>query len=201
MHTSQEPSTRNNAAESKLKEVLKSQLWWTKCVLAESRRLRMFNGGLVYCSMRLGVPFIAPRQLEVVRTPFGRPLLPSVSRHTGQSGAPPDSEQCTIYFLFWRSWPLHPPTLVAHRTVQCNLVTVGEVHVSPTDRAANRWRGRGWLTRQSGAHRIVWWIIATTHSAFPRATSSWGRLPRHRTLSGAHRTIRCATGWCRFGWT
>jgi hypothetical protein len=31
---------------------------------------------------------------------------------------------------------------VAHRTVRCDLLTVGEVHVSPADRAADRWRGR-----------------------------------------------------------
>jgi hypothetical protein len=33
-------------------------------VNAESRCLRMFLVSLVFCSMRLGVPFIAPRQLE-----------------------------------------------------------------------------------------------------------------------------------------
>jgi hypothetical protein len=32
----------------------------------ESRHRRMFNGGLVVCSMRLGVPFIALRQLRAV---------------------------------------------------------------------------------------------------------------------------------------
>jgi hypothetical protein len=25
----------------------------------------------------------------------------------------------------------------------------------------------------------------------------WARQPGHRTLSGAHRTVRCATGWCK----
>jgi hypothetical protein len=41
----------------------------------------------VYCSMHLWVPFIAPRQLETVGAPFGRPLLPSVRWRTGLSGA------------------------------------------------------------------------------------------------------------------
>jgi hypothetical protein len=59
-------------------------------MLVESRRLRMFNGGLVFCSMRLGVSFIAPRQLGAVGSPFGRQFLPSVGWRTGQSGAPPD---------------------------------------------------------------------------------------------------------------
>jgi hypothetical protein len=38
-------------------------------------------------SMRLGVPFIAPRQLGAVETKSGRPSLPSVVGRTGQSGA------------------------------------------------------------------------------------------------------------------
>jgi hypothetical protein len=42
-------------------------------------------------SMRLGVPFIAPRQLGAVGGILGRPILPSVGWRTGQSGAPPDS--------------------------------------------------------------------------------------------------------------
>jgi hypothetical protein len=40
----------------------------------------------VYCSMCLGVPFIAPRQLGAVGAPFGRQFLPSVCRCTGLSG-------------------------------------------------------------------------------------------------------------------
>jgi hypothetical protein len=56
----------------------------------ESRRLRMFNGGLGCYSMHLGVSFIAPRQLGAVGSPFGRQFLSSDDLHTGQSGAPPD---------------------------------------------------------------------------------------------------------------
>ena len=56
----------------------------------ESRRLRMFNGSLVYYFMRLGVPFIAPRQLGAVEDQLGRQILPSVEWCTGQFGAPPD---------------------------------------------------------------------------------------------------------------
>jgi hypothetical protein len=37
--------------------------------------------------MRLGVPFIAPRQLGAVENKSGRPSLPSVIGRTGQSGA------------------------------------------------------------------------------------------------------------------
>jgi hypothetical protein len=41
--------------------------------------------------MRLGVPFIALRQLGAVGDQQGRLILPSVVWRTGQSGAPPDS--------------------------------------------------------------------------------------------------------------
>jgi hypothetical protein len=37
--------------------------------------------------MRLGVPFIAPRQLGAVESILGRLILPSVDWCTGQSGA------------------------------------------------------------------------------------------------------------------
>jgi hypothetical protein len=47
------------------------------------------------------------------------------------------------------------PICVCTMTVRCGLVTVGEVQASPADCAANRWRGRDWLTGQFGAHRIV----------------------------------------------
>jgi hypothetical protein len=42
---------------------------------------------LVFSSMPLGVPFIAPRQLGVVESNSGRQFLPSVAWRTGQSGA------------------------------------------------------------------------------------------------------------------
>jgi hypothetical protein len=51
----------------------------------------MFFVSLCSSSMRLGVPFIAPRQLEAVGGQQGRPSLPSVEWHTRQSGAPPDN--------------------------------------------------------------------------------------------------------------
>jgi hypothetical protein len=42
-------------------------------------------------SMRLGVPFIAPRQLGAVEDQHGRLSFPSVDWCTGQTGVPPDS--------------------------------------------------------------------------------------------------------------
>jgi hypothetical protein len=83
---------------------------------AESGCFRILRECLGNSSMRLGVPFIAPRQLGVVGGQLGRPNLPSVGWCTGQSGAPLDSPvhhrtvtvavRCAISFLFWRIRPL-----------------------------------------------------------------------------------------------
>jgi hypothetical protein len=52
-------------------------------------------------SMCLGVPFIAPRQLEAVENQLGRPILPSVEWCTGQFGAPPDNYcSCSVLDFF-----------------------------------------------------------------------------------------------------
>jgi hypothetical protein len=85
--------------------------------------------------MRLGVPFIALRQLGAVGGILGRQYLPSVGWCTGQSGAPPDIPcslsgadilpnlaQPTVEDLD----PLAHRTLSgAHRTVRCPHLTVG----------------------------------------------------------------------------
>jgi hypothetical protein len=85
---------------------LKSLTQRIKCVESESRSLRMSLESLVYGSMCLGVPFIAPRQLGAVGDQFGRPSLTSVEWCTGQCGAPPDSHchvRCTISFQIGRN--------------------------------------------------------------------------------------------------
>ena len=70
---------------------LKSLRKSIKCAETECERFRMLKVCLGISSMRLGVPFIAPRQLGAVRTQQGRQFLPSVGWRTGQFGAPPDS--------------------------------------------------------------------------------------------------------------
>jgi hypothetical protein len=59
--------------------------------------------------MRLGVPFIAPRQLGAVECIPGRHFLPSIDWRTGQSGAPPDIVRCGFLSFFgeadrWQPW-------------------------------------------------------------------------------------------------
>jgi hypothetical protein len=119
----------------------------------------MLREGLVYCSMRLGVPFIAPRQLGAVGDQFGRQFLPSVEWCIGQSGAPPDNHCSSpvLNFLPYRAQPIvgspgslaHRTLSGAHRTVRCAQPTVGAGHVSPADCAADRW------PRAPLTHRIV----------------------------------------------
>jgi hypothetical protein len=70
--------------------------------------------------MRLGVPFIAPRQLGAVGIPFGRQFLPSVGWRTGQSGAPPDmNSPCPVpgVLPFLAKPTVELSVLLAHRTL------------------------------------------------------------------------------------
>jgi hypothetical protein len=89
-----------------------------KCAETECGRLRMLRVCLGDSSMRLGVPFIAPRQLGAV----------------GGIPVPPDSHcSCPVRDLL--PFLAHPtvadPWLLAHQTVRCPLPTVG----APTRRA------------------------------------------------------------------
>jgi hypothetical protein len=116
---------------------------------------------LVDSSMRLRVPFIAPRQLGAVGSQQGRQFLPSVGWRTGQSGAPPDnhysmSSADLLPFLAQpivgsSGWLAHQTLSGAHRTVRCPQPTVGWGHASRADCAADRCAGGRWLTRQSDA--------------------------------------------------
>jgi hypothetical protein len=90
----------------------------------------MFSECLVYCSMRLRVPFIAPRQLGTVGDQLGRQFLPSVGWRTGQSGAPPDmNSTCPVLDpLPFLAKPIigfldhlaHRTLSGANRTVRCD---------------------------------------------------------------------------------
>jgi hypothetical protein len=122
---------------------LKSLSQRIKCVKLESWSLRMFLVSLVNSPMRLGVPFIAPRQLGAVGGQQGRPSLPSVGWRTGQSGASPNNHcrrsgvdllPILTQMIVAPSGQLAHRTLSgAHRTVRCPLPTVGAGHASPAD--------------------------------------------------------------------
>jgi hypothetical protein len=160
---------------------------------------RMLKVCLVFSFMRLGVPFIAPKQLGVVESNPGRQILPSVDGCTGQSGADlfPILAQPTVDDLE----PLAHQTLSdAHRTVRCPHQTVGPATrhariarptVGSPDSSVHHQTVRC-TTRQSGAppdspvhHRTVRWFIAVRRRSVPKSGQLISASLAHRTLSGA----------------
>jgi hypothetical protein len=133
--------------------------------------------------MRLGVPFIAPRQLGAVESNPGRQILPFVDWCTGQSGALPDRycsmsgadcfpvlAQPTVEDLE----PLAHRTLSgAHRTVWCPHQTVG-----PATRHAR-------IARPTVGSPDSPVIYSRTPSFNSRER------PFHQSLPGAPDTVRC----------
>jgi hypothetical protein len=151
--------------------------------------------------MRLGVPFIAPRQLGAVEDQQGRLSLPSVKWRTGQSGAPDShcrrSGADVLSFLAQTTIAApgrlaHRTLSDAHRTVRCPLLTVGAGHASSADCAANRCAGDRWLTGQSGAPPDSPVNYSRTPPYFSRErpihrSPAWRTghcLVHHQTLSG-----------------
>jgi hypothetical protein len=136
----------------------------------------MFLASLVFCSMRLGVPFIASRQLGAIGDQHGRLSLPSVEWRTGQSGAPPDNH-CSLSGAQCPSKSgivdrCSRESDGAPDTVRCTQPTVGGATCHALI-AVDRWRWRRWLTEQSGAPQDS--PVNYSHVAlflFPRATSS-----------------------------
>jgi hypothetical protein len=113
----------------------------------------MFGECLVLCSMRLGVPFIAPRKLGAVGVPFGRQFLPSIGWRNGQSGAPPDMNSvCPVpdLLLLLAKPTVGPSVPLAHWTVRCDQVTVGSATCRPLIALPTVGRRRRWLTGQFG---------------------------------------------------
>ena len=155
----------------------------------------MLKECLVFSSMRLGVPFIAPRQLGAVESNLGRQFLPSVAWSTGQSGAPPDTvfpslAKPTVGALE----PLAHRTLSgAHRIVWCPLPTVGSATclariARPTVGPADRW-----LTGQSGVPPDSPVNYSRTPPKFSRERPVHRRPAwRTRHCPVHHRTVRCA---------
>jgi hypothetical protein len=123
-----------------------------ECAELKSWCLGMLGECLVSSSMRLGVPFIAPRQLGTVESIPGRQFLSSVAWRTGQSGAPPDTVRCGFLSFFgeadrWRFRAVGAPDSPVPPSDRWLC------HASCVDYAADRWPGR------LLAHRTVWCTI------------------------------------------
>jgi hypothetical protein len=173
---------------------LKSLSRRIECVKLEPWSPRMFLVSLGNSSMRLGVPFIAPRQLGAVGGQQGRLSLPSVGWRTGQSGVPPDSHRrrsgadllpILAQMTVADSWHLTHRTLSG---VRCPLPTVGAGHASLADCATDRCAGDRWLTGQSGAPPDSPVNYSRTPPIFPESGLFTGSQP------GAPDTVRCTTG-------
>jgi hypothetical protein len=78
---------REFTARTELKSLTRS----IKCMETECGDLEFLSECLDSSSIRIGVSFIAPRQLGAVGGQQGRQFWPSVGWRTGQSGAPPDN--------------------------------------------------------------------------------------------------------------
>jgi hypothetical protein len=176
---------------TKLKSLRKS----IKCAETECGRFRMLKVCLGISSMRLGVPFIAPRQLGAVGGIPGRQFLPSVGWRTGQSGAPPDIHcSCPVRISFhsrccrpldlragWRtgqSCAPSRPLAGATRRTRIARPTAALATVGSPDSPVNYSRtpptnSREWPVRrvQPGALDTV--RCTTGQSGAPRLSSSW----------------------------
>ena len=146
--------------------------------------------------MRLGVPFIAPRQLGAVENKSGRPSLPSVVGRTGQSGAHrtlsgarfPSLNSAVDRCRSGSRWRTGHVRCTPDSPVPPSDRWLG--HVSRADRAADRWPGRPL------AHRTV--------RCTPDSPVNFSRSRRRKTREqplrprqpGAPDTVRCTTGHC-----
>jgi hypothetical protein len=154
----------------------------------------MLREYLVCSSMRLGVPFIAPRQLGAVECIPGRQFLPSVAWCTGQSGAPPDTVRCGSLSLFGEADRCRFRVVGTPDTVRCTPDSpvppsdrwLG--HVSRANRAADRWPGR------LLAHRTVRCTpdSPVNYSRTPLITSREQQV--RLSQPGTPDTVRCTTG-------
>jgi hypothetical protein len=143
--------------------------------------------------MRLGVPFIAPRQLGAVGDQLGRQILPSVEWCTGQSCAPPDmNSTCPVLdFLPYRALlTVGPPSPLAHWTLSSvPNRSLARATRRPLIAQPTVGHERRWLTGQSGEPPdTVRQFLATAHFSF---------LESGQFASGpawAPDTVRCTTG-------
>ena len=144
--------------------------------------------------MRLGVPFIAPRQLGAVESKSGRPFLPSVVGCTGQSGAHrtlsgarfPSLNSEADRWQTWSRWRTGHVRCTPDSPVPPSSRWLG--HVSRVDCAADRWPGRPL------AHRTVRCTPDSPVNYSRTSPVNSRERPVHSSQPGAPDTVRCTTG-------
>jgi hypothetical protein len=130
--------------------------------------------------MRLGVPFIARRQLGAVESIPGRQFLPYVDWRIGHCPV-------RISFLFWRNRPLK--VWSRWRTGHCQVPPSDRWpgHASRADCAADRWLGRPL------AHRTVWCTPDSLVNFSRTPPTNSRERPFHQSQPSAPDTVRCTT--------
>ena len=144
--------------------------------------------------MRLGVPFIAPRQLGAVENKSGRPSLPSVVGRTGQSGAHRTVSGARFLSLYGEAdrcrsgsrWRTGHVRCTSDSPVPPSSRWPG--HVSRADRAADRWPCRPL------AHRTVRCTPDSPVNYSRTSTMNSRERPLRSRQPGAPDTVRCTTG-------
>jgi hypothetical protein len=139
--------------------------------------------------MRLGVLFIALRQLGAVGDQFGRPFLPSVEWCIGQSGAPPDSHcSCPVRNLlpYRAQLTVAPRGQLAHRTLS-----------GAPSRPLEQATCRALIARTTVAAGTVGSPDSSVNYSHVAFSVSREQLVHHRPAWGTghclvrHRTVRC----------
>jgi hypothetical protein len=154
----------------------------------------VLKGCLVYSSIRLGVPFIAPRQLGAVESNLGRQFLPSVAWRTGQSGAHRTLSGARFLSFSGEADRWQPESRWRTGHVRCTPDSpmppssrwLG--HVSRADRAADRWPGRPL------AHRTVRCTPDSPVNYSRTSPVNSREWPVCTNQLGAPDTVRCTTG-------
>jgi hypothetical protein len=144
--------------------------------------------------MRLGVPFIAPRQLGAVESNLGRHILPSVDWRTGQSGAHRTVSGARFPSLNgeadrWRPWS-HWRTGHVRCTPDSPVPPSDRwlSHVSRVDSATDRWPG------QPLVHRTVRCTPDSPVNYSRTSPVNSREQLLHASQPGAPDTVRCTTG-------
>jgi hypothetical protein len=147
----------------------------------------MLREYLVFFSMRLGVHFIAPRQLGSVESIPGRQFLPSVAWRTGKSGAPSDTVRCGFLSFFGEAdrWSFRA---VGALDSPVPLLTVGSAMRRARITRPTVGRADCWLTGQSGAPPDSPVIYTRTPPTKSREQ------PVDRRQPGAPDNVWCTTG-------
>jgi hypothetical protein len=146
--------------------------------------------------MRLGVPFIAPRQLGAVESNLGRLILPSVNWHTGQSGAHrtmsgaqfPSKNGAVDRWQSGSRWRTGHVRCTPDSPVPSSSRWPG--HVSRADHAADRWPCR------LLAHRIVRCTPDSPVNYSRTSPVNSRERPLRSSQPGAPDIVRCTTGHC-----